>query len=70
MSTCEVQDCTKRSRYNIKGNPARFCILHKTSTMANVTSKLCEFESCTIISHFNIKGEKKDDFVINTKQMI
>jgi len=48
--------CARCAIYNIKGEQAKYCSIHKNDNMTNVISKRCEHEGC---DRFAIYGERR-----------
>jgi hypothetical protein len=59
---CIQPNCSKYSSFNLNGQKAQFCNLHKTTDMLDVKHKLCEKENCGTRAGFNFEDKKSVKF--------
>ena len=58
---CAHPPCMFIASFNVRGQPAEWCMVHKTSVMRNVTCAECTYdgeEGCDVVPHYNLPGKK------------
>ena len=55
---CKFENCKTIPIYNLEGEKAIYCSLHKQEGMIDVKHKKCKYEECKKRSRFNIEGKK------------
>ena len=59
MTICNEIGCEKNALYNLVGEPAKYCRIHKLENMKDVITHICIENNCSLRASFNILGEKK-----------
>lgn len=65
--TCLQEECKKLPLYNIDGEKALYCSIHKKENMIFITSNICKYDGCKKIPCYNIYGKKKGLFCLTHK---
>ena len=56
MTIC--RECKSDANFNIEGQKALYCVIHKKSEMVDVRSQKCIHENCKTRANYNIEGQK------------
>jgi hypothetical protein len=64
---CVEPTCNTEPSYNLEGEKAKYCGIHKLENMVNVKSKRCSQDNCNKQPIYNEEGETKALFCFNHK---